>query len=653
MNRSLNRPLDITNRRRTGSLLRRVRLLVLGLVTVLSWIGAQPSAFGQSDAQPAGGAPAVVPAARQADNVAIITIHGPIDIHTARSVERRIALAEQANANAIVIDLNTPGGEVGSVIAITDALRTTSIANTVAWINPDAISGGAIIALACREIVFNEPARMGDALVITVGLQGMRPVPPDLRPKILSPVMADVINSARRNGYDEYLVQGFVSQGIELWQVRDTRTGQLLTINEAEYRTLFDGEPIVSNPLVVSVGTGRTITQGRRDPPAPPSESQPSEPQPPESRPAPPTLPAPTPAPSAEPDDESDPDATDSAERKLPTLLEQDLFTPATSEVADLTASVNPHLSEPTRRPTITPADRGHFEFVRYVTTGDGPLVLTGSEARALGLGTTIIRNDQELQAFFGAQHLRRLDANWSEHFVRFMTSLPVRGLLIVVFILGFFIEMTSPGLAFPGTLAAIALVGLIAPPFMVGMAGWWEVAAVSLGIILILCEIIVLPGFGIFGILGLLLFFAGLVGTFVANNGALFLDSPQARSDMLFCVATVALAVITSLVGMWFISKHFATIPLLNRLVLQDPAAEERDDGDDLIAAMGPAPLELRPGDVGVATTPLRPGGTAEFNDQFVEATADLGYIDAGTRVRVLRVETFGVVVEPIDTNA
>jgi membrane-bound serine protease (ClpP class) len=95
----------------------------------------------------------VVPAERQADKVVAITIEGPIDATTALSVRRRIALAEKGGANAIVIEINSPGGELGAVLEITNAIKASAISNTVAWVNPDAYSGGAIVALACREIV--------------------------------------------------------------------------------------------------------------------------------------------------------------------------------------------------------------------------------------------------------------------------------------------------------------------------------------------------------------------------------------------------------------------------------------------------------------------------------------------------------------------
>src|SRR5690606_8242157 len=140
--------------------------------------------------------PASIPAARQAKNVAVITIRGEINALVAQSFTRRLSLAQRAGADAIVVELDTPGGEVPAVLAITTALKSASTGNTVAWINPAAYSGGAVIAWACREIVAAPNASVGDA----------RPIMPDpdklgqwkvvegkLLIKVLPPIMADLV----------------------------------------------------------------------------------------------------------------------------------------------------------------------------------------------------------------------------------------------------------------------------------------------------------------------------------------------------------------------------------------------------------------------------------------------------------------------------
>ena len=96
---------------------------------------------------------AAIPAFRQANTVAVLTIDGPIDGITLHSLEHRVKTAKDRGAEAIVLDINTPGGELPATLDITHLIRNDMPANTVAWINPAAYSAGTIIALACREIV--------------------------------------------------------------------------------------------------------------------------------------------------------------------------------------------------------------------------------------------------------------------------------------------------------------------------------------------------------------------------------------------------------------------------------------------------------------------------------------------------------------------
>ena len=111
--------------------------------------------------------PAPIPAARKASTVAIIPIRGPIDAITVASLKQRLAAAKDAGADALVIELDTPGGALVATLEITNILRTQAPVNTVAWVNPFAFSAGTIIALSAREIVTAPDAMMGDAAPVT------------------------------------------------------------------------------------------------------------------------------------------------------------------------------------------------------------------------------------------------------------------------------------------------------------------------------------------------------------------------------------------------------------------------------------------------------------------------------------------------------
>jgi membrane-bound serine protease (ClpP class) len=66
-------------------------------------------------------------------------------------------------------------------------------------------------------------------------------------------------------------------------------------------------------------------------------------------------------------------------------------------------------------------------------------------------------------------------------------------------------------------------------------------------------------------------------------------------------------------------------------------------------MASEAPSKGPVARGAVGRATTPLRPSGTAEFDDRLVDVVAEFGFIDAGRRVRVTSVTEYRVAVEEI----
>lgn len=567
--------------------------------------------------------PSAIPAGRQAKNVAIITIKGEIRSGiSAESFKRRLAEAEASGADALVVELDTPGGEVGAVLEICDAIKSSSIPNTVAWIHPNAYSGGAIIALACRSMVASDPATLGDALPISLNAFGMlNQLPEHERQKVLSPLMAEVVDSARRNGHDEYLVQGIVSRGVELWLVEEIKTGKRLTIDRAEYETLFGDQPPTSRPRLVSAqSTG--LPRQMPSFPGPSPQSPTGTPDPSTAGQAPPDQ-NPSQAPALSPPDTS--------------------YRPASPALEAISKEVSGSQTLGSSRPLFTEADRGGYRLIEYVADGGGPVVMKHGDLTHFGFVDETVKNDEQLTAYFGASNVERLDASWSEGVAFWMTKPLIRGVLIVIFLIALFIELTHPGVALPGAIAALALTCLVGPPLMIGMANWWEIAAILVGIGLVAIEIFVLPGFTVFGVVGLVLLFGGLIGTFVRQEpGHLFPDSPGSRDDLLYGVATILLSSVSAVVAMYFIGKHFGSLPILSRLVL-----DASNDTDELIQAMDPTGgVGVRPGETGRTLTPLRPAGRAMVGERVLDVVSDLGFLDAGVPIRVVDASSFRITV-------
>lgn len=587
--------------------------------------GTPPAATGQPPTTPA--TPVAnqlyrgIPAARSAKNVAVITIHDEIDEWTARSVQRRIAYSEASKADAIVFDIDTPGGELQAMLVISGMIKRCKIANTVAWINPKAYSAGSVIALACREIVISEGAAFGDALPIEISLlEGIKPIPDAEREKFLGPVMADLIESARRNGKDEVLVQGLVRRGVELWLVEHTVTGERLFVTEAQYKIAVGEDPQRLNPTIHSI-TGpvdpvkraRGIVGGPAPAPGTPSADAPGQ--------------------SATPTD----------------------FAPAAPDMSPkLRSEVNQSLNNigaNSTRPDITaPEHAGKYRPIEYVSDGSGVVTLRDAELLRYRIAVETVRDDGELKNFFGSPNIARLDEGWSERIARLLSNMVVKALLIVVFLIALFVEMTHPGLILPGSIAALCIVGLVIPPIIAGLAGWWTVVAILAGIGLIAAELFIAPGVGLLAVLGVLLLFGGIVGTFVMTARGLFPSGPtgvggSGAGEVAWALVVTFGSIFVAGLIITFIARHFQNLPVLNRLVLNtasgDPAPE------DLLTAMAEPEAPIAPGTLGTAITPLRPSGRVQIGEQIIDAVADGGIIPSGSRVRVVQSTAFQTIVE------
>jgi membrane-bound ClpP family serine protease len=530
-----------------------------------------------------------VPAYRQANIVAVLTIRGQIDRVTLHSLERRIEQARLDGADAVVLDIDTPGGALEPTLDICHLLKTDAPANTVAWINPKAYSAGTIIALACREIVATRGASFGDAAPISP----FGPIPTTERAKLESPILAEVIHSARRNHYDEKLVQAFVSVGVELWLIENASSGQRVFVDRQEYRTVFEEDPPAQLTPVAPPATGQTAA-----PVKPWFET---------------LLPATTPTPGGEP--------VDPEELKKQIELQQDL---------------------PSSRPRLTAADRGQWKPVMQVVSNDRLLVLKPPEAVYYGLATAVITGDDMLKAYFGAQEVRRYNRAWSEGLVRFLVSWPVRAVLIAVFLIALFLELAAPGSSVFGATAVVSMLIFIGAPWLAGMAQWWEILLIVAGLVLIAVELFVIPGFGVAGVSGAACLLVGIVGTFVSGD----LRTPAGQSELLTGLVATFTALFAAGIAFWLIFRQLETIPILSRFVLKTEVGES-EGGGGLLEAIGAAQRPLEPGDLGVAETDLRPAGRANFDGRLVDVKSVGAYIDRTTAVRVVSVGRFVIEVE------
>ena len=524
-----------------------------------------------------------VPASRQANTIAVLPVHGEIDQITLRSLERRLREASRLGAGAVVLDIDTPGGEMLATLDICHLIRTQAPANTVAWINPKAFSAGTIIALACRETIVHPEAVFGDAAPIQgIPILGLRQMAPAERAKLEAPLLSEVAGSARKRGLDEKLAQAFVAVTMELWLIEEITTGERMFVESGEYEIAF-GEP-----------PPRLRQRGEALPQVEAIES------------------------------ETD---TEPVADVDPTFLE---------------------LEDPSPRRVLAAADRGRWRLIGQVISNEELLVVRADEAIGFGLASVAIANDAELEAWFGATSLVRLDETWSEVLTRFLVSWPVRLVLIVVLLVCFFIELAAPGFGVFGIAATTALLLLVGAPALAGLAQWWEILLVLLGLALVAVELFLLPGFGFAGIAGVACLFIGLVGTFVGGGQ---IGEAAWQGQLLTGLATTLAAGFAAAVSIWLLSRHLRGVRAFDRLVLSASAGGDVGPTRQLRKASSPAE-SVGPaiGTVGVAASQLRPAGRAEFDGRTFDVASDGSFIEAGTSVRVVAIREGRIEVEPAE---
>lgn len=226
------------------------------------------------------------------------------------------------------------------------------------------------------------------------------------------------------------------------------------------------------------------------------------------------------------------------------------------------------------------------------------------------------------------------------DYFINFLINPFVHGILIMIIIGGLYFELQSPGIGFPLAAAALATLLYFAPLYVEGIAENWEILLFIMGVILIMLEIFVIPGFGVAGISGIVLVITGLTLAMIDNLE--FQLNPNYVDTVLKSLGIVVISSIAAFVfGIWGSKKMFDGA-IFGRLTLA--STQQRDEGFINVDKS----FREMVGQKGIATTVLRPSGTIEINDEHFDAKAENGYIEKGTPVIVTRTSASQLYVEP-----
>ena len=447
----------------------------------------------------------------------------------------------------IILELNTPGGQVFSSQKISDALHDIDKLHgipVVAYIDNWAISAGAMLAYSCRFIATVSDASMGAAEPVFASSGEMQSAPE----KVNSALRTDFRNRAAFYGRDTNLAEAMVDKDIILVE----RFGKVVRLD--------------SSDDIKRTGANR--------------------------------------------------DRVICAEGKLLTLGGKELVDFGVSDIA----------VEEQRLSVLTEQER---------TTGKYPAS----------------KHQLFQQAFFKEIPNATVDEfrlDWRGRLLALLTSPAAASLLFMGLMLGFYMEINTPGFGIPGSMALICLLLMLLSSFALEAMGWLEVILMLLGLVLIAADIFLIPTFGLLGIAGIAFFAVGIIGLLVPGIESVSYDVDSqtvnaAGEAVLHRLAWLAGAFVVSIGLMVALARYVVpNMAVFNRLVLKG----EQDASAGYVA--GPTASDLPAvGSKGRAATTLRPAGKVMIDDRLYDGVSGGRFIEKGTPITVSRIDGSHVVVQ------
>ncbi|WP_052360671.1 NfeD family protein [Oceanobacillus manasiensis] len=213
-----------------------------------------------------------------------------------------------------------------------------------------------------------------------------------------------------------------------------------------------------------------------------------------------------------------------------------------------------------------------------------------------------------------------------AEEVARFLTNPVVIPILLSVASLGLIVELYSPGFGVPGSMGIIALILFFYGHFVAGLAGMEAMILLILGVVLLIVEFFV-PG-GILGLLGI----GAIIGSLLMSGYDL--GHMSMSIAIAFTVAVLASVILFRRIGM---DKG-----VFRHIILRDQTTTE------LGYVSTANRLELL-GLEGKSVTPLRPAGTAVFDDERLDVISEGSFIETDRNVKIVKVEGARIVVREI----
>ena len=267
-------------------------------------------------------------------------------------------------------------------------------------------------------------------------------------------------------------------------------------------------------------------------------------------------------------------------------------------------------------------------------------LTFSTSEAMEHGFCEGIVEGLDEIMNFQGISDYTVIEYELSsiDQIVDWFLNPVISGILILVILGGIYFELQTPGVGFPIIAALIGGLLYFVPYYLNGFAENWEILLLALGCGLIFLEMFVIPGFGIFGITGILITISTLILFMIDNDGISFrFVDPKVIYE---AVLAVGISLLLALILIGGAGYKLVSGKFQRRITLQD----EHNTSEGYSS---PFPGKSLLGMKGRTLTVLRPSGFVMIGNKKLNAWSRDQVIEKGVEIQVVEVDMNGVKVK------
>jgi len=274
-------------------------------------------------------------------------------------------------------------------------------------------------------------------------------------------------------------------------------------------------------------------------------------------------------------------------------------------------------------------------------------LVLTANEAASYGLGP-VVAQDEDLKGLYGLRGMPiRVDGpSWVDSLAAILTDRYVSWLLLFIGVFMLVIEFKLPGIGLPALTSALAFLLFFWSHYLSGTADQLEIILFLVGLVCLGLELFVFPGFGVFGMCGILLMLFSIV---MASHSFTWPTHDYEYREMGHTLIQLTGVLAAVIAGAVTLGRYLPSIPLFNRLILKPETAVEPESETDAPRSgiEGYESLAFLIGETGRSTTPLRPSGKARFGSLLLDVVASGSYVEPDSLVEVVDVQGARVFVK------